>query len=90
MGRSVVVALLLLLLSSSMPGLASAQLEIEASGDDGGWSSSDPAEVTSQETELGTRFVMELDPSGDVLTATIRVSDEKGEAEYRQIFRRVA
>jgi hypothetical protein len=32
---------------------------------------------------------MPADASGSVLTDTIEVSDERGEAEYRQIFKRV-
>jgi hypothetical protein len=64
------------------------RLVLDAKSLNGWWKEVDPSQVTTQETELGTRFVLELNPSGDVLTLSITVRDEKGEAEYRQVFSR--
>lgn len=59
---------------------------LEAIGLGGWWKSADPSTVTRQDTQLGNSFVLDLSEDGQQLTITTTVSDEKGEAEYRQVF----
>jgi hypothetical protein len=54
-----------------------------------GWWSIDPDTVRAQHTQLVTAFVATLDAGGDTLSLRVTVADEKGEAEYMQIFSRL-
>jgi hypothetical protein len=63
------------------------RLRLKAVAFAGWWRESDPETVTSQPTELGSVFVLSMSDDG-LLTIDTTVSDEKGEAEYRQVFAR--
>ena len=64
------------------------RLTLRARSLNGWWRDSAPAEVTTQEAQTDTVFELALDPGGTKLTMTTTLSDEKGEAQYRQVFSR--
>jgi hypothetical protein len=52
------------------------------------WKTAKPAEVTSQEAETDTTFVLRLSDARTELTIETTLSDEKGHVTYRQVFNR--
>jgi len=52
------------------------------------WADSDPATAKPQETDLISQHVLRLDAARTQLTMETTVSDEKGEAQYQQVFSR--
>jgi hypothetical protein len=52
------------------------------------WDAANPAAVADQETALNSTHVLTLDETGTRLTIDTVVSDEKGLADYRQVFTR--
>ena len=52
------------------------------------WADSDPATAKPQETDLISQHMLRLDTGRHELTMDTTVSDEKGEAQYQQVFRR--
>jgi hypothetical protein len=65
-----------------------AELTLRSTRFSGWWRDSDPAAVTTQPTQLDTSVVLALEQASDRLTMTVTVTDEKGTATYRQVFRR--